>query len=407
MALTNEQQWLLQALKCFLHPETEMIISEINTSASLESIWRLSYIHTVLPLIYDVVAQAPAGDEAQETLRAYWKQQTLQAVFAQTIRSHAFLELCKAFREAGVKVLVVKGILCRSLYPKADYRTSSDEDCFVSPEDFASVHNILLQHGLKVTDSAGSEIETAQVVTYADKASGLRIELHRQLFSQDSAAYGKLNEVFAHAMELAVEVPVEGVPVWSMCPTDHMLYLLFHAYKHFLHSGFGIRQVCDICVYAERFDAEIEWMQVQKTLASFQTEVFAAALWKIGQEYLGFEKSSYLSAEVPPVEDLLLDILAGGIYGASSEDRQHSSLITLNAVTGQGRNASVLRTAFPNANALKGKYMYLNTKPWLLPIAWTQRLFGYLKKGGETSAYESVRIGNERVALMKKYRILR
>lgn len=309
MALTTEQQWFLQALKKFIHPGTEAVTG-MDSSASLEAVWRLARMHTVLPLVYDSVAMLPAGDADMEALKARWKQQTIQTVFRQTIQSQTFLGLCNAFREAGVKVLVVKGILCRSLYPKADYRTSSDEDCFVSPEHFPAVHEILLSHGLKVTDPAEADIASAQVVTYMDGQTGLRIELHRQLFSQTSAAYGKLNEVFAHAMERAVEVPIEGVPVCSMCPTDHMLYLLFHAYKHFLHSGFGIRQVCDICVYTETYEAEINWEQVLETLVSFRAEVFAAALWKIGVEYLGFERAHYLPIEVPPTEDLLQDILA-------------------------------------------------------------------------------------------------
>lgn len=139
----------------------------MDSSASLEAVWQLARMHTVLPLVYDAVAQLPVGDAALGALRGHWRQQTIQTVFRQTIQSQIFLGLCKAFHEAGVKVLVVKGILCRNLYPKADYRTSSDEDCFVSPEDFPVVHNILLRHGMKVTDPAESEMETAQVVTYA------------------------------------------------------------------------------------------------------------------------------------------------------------------------------------------------------------------------------------------------
>lgn len=401
MTMTTEQQWLLQALKNFIHPGQETAAGDAS-SVSPEIVGKLARMHTVLPMVYDSAAKLPAD----EVWKARWKQQTIGAVCSQTVRSKTFLWLCKAFREAGVKVLVVKGILCRSLYPKADYRTSSDEDCFVSPEDFDTVHGILLKHGLVVADPAESEIAHAQVVTYADKATGLRIELHRQLFSPDSPAYGTLNEVFSHAMDRAVEVIIEGVPVLSMCPTEHMLYLLLHAYKHFLHSGFGIRQVCDICVYAERFEGEVDWARVGDFLQSFRAEVFAAALWKIGAEYLGFSKADYIPAEVPPVEELLADILSGGVYGTSSEDRLHSSLITLNAITGQGKKTSLLRTVFPDAASLKGKYPYLNTKPWLLPAAWTQRIFAYLKKGGQTSAAESVRIGSARVELLKKYKML-
>lgn len=36
-----------------------------------------------------------------------------------------------------------------------------------------------------------------------------------------------------------------------LAPTDHLLCLLCHAYKHFLYAGFGIRHVCDIGIFAE------------------------------------------------------------------------------------------------------------------------------------------------------------
>lgn len=403
--MTTEQQWFLQALKRFIHPGTADAVPGMDPLDSLETVWRLAYLHTVLPLVYDSVADLPATDNATESLKARWKQQTLQAVFRQAIQSQTFLGLCRAFQGAGLKVLVVKGILCRILYPKADYRTSSDEDVYVSPLDFPAVHQILLEQGLKITDPVETAIETAQVVTYMDCRTGLRIELHRQLFSPDSTAYGQVNDFFQDAANRAVQIEIDGATVWSMCPTDHMLYLLFHAYKHFLHSGFGIRQVCDINLYAERYNMQIDWPQVHKSLALYHADVFAAALWKIGSEYLGFSPSGYIPVSVPPVEDLLLDILTGGVYGSSSKNRQHSSLMTLHAASGHGGN--VLHTIFPGKNALKGRFHYLQDKPWLLPAAWAQRLFGYLRKRDNTSASESIRIGTQRVALLKKYGILK
>ena len=37
-----------------------------------------------------------------------------------------------------------------------------------------------------------------------------------------------------------------------------ILYLLLHAFKHFLHSGFGIRQVSDIILFSEKYRDQIE-----------------------------------------------------------------------------------------------------------------------------------------------------
>lgn len=399
MALSKEQRWFLQALKEFIHGAGEPM-PQLNHS-ELDEIWRLSGIHKVAPLVYDAVERLPGED----AWKIRWKERTRREVYHQAIRSQAFLELCKGFQ--SIRVLVVKGILCRSLYPKADYRSSSDEDCLVSPEDFPAAHEVLLSHGLRVTDPGEAELGSAQVVTYIHPQSGLRIELHRRLFDSGSEAYGEANGLFSQALSRAVPVSVDGVKVWSMCPTDHFLYLLLHAYKHFLHGGFGIRQVCDICVYARQYARQIDWAQAELALGSYQAEIFAAAILAIGREYLGFDTAGFLRASVPDTEDLLQDILAGGIYGGSTEDRRHSSLITLNAATGKSQKSSVIRTAFPGVNALKGRYSYLNSKPWLLPVAWGQRIFSYLGAGRQTSAKESIRIGAQRVELLKKYGMLK
>ena len=53
-----------------------------------------------------------------------------------------------------------------------------------------------------------------------------------------------------------------------MTLTDHLLYLILHALKHFLYSGFGIRQVCDIALFSERYRDEIDWSRVKTELQS-------------------------------------------------------------------------------------------------------------------------------------------
>lgn len=60
----------------------------------------------------------------------------------------------------------------------------------------------------------------------------------------------------------------------------------------------------------------------------------------------------------------------------------------------------LLRTVFPPARQLAGRYPYLKEKPYLLPLAWTA--------GGsaDNNAAQSIKIGNGRVALLKEYGII-
>lgn len=43
---------------------------------------------------------------------------------------------------------------------------------------------------------------------------------------------------------------------------DHLIFLLLHAFKHFISSGVGVRQLCDIALWMRRFGAQIDWQRV-------------------------------------------------------------------------------------------------------------------------------------------------
>lgn len=363
----------------------------------------------VLPLVLDrLIPAARAAGQDSGALTPLRRQAMLAAV-GQAGRTAALRRICEALDRAGPRVLVVKGLGCRLLYPKPDLRPSADEDLLARDQDLEEIHRVLTGAGLETGEA--DALGTAQEVTYRDPASGLRIELHRRLFSQQSRAYGGMNRLFEGAHDRAV--PLEG-RMWTMCPQDHLLYLICHSFKHFLHSGFGVRQVCDICLYAAARGDQVDWTALFAALEEFRADCFAVNLFDIGSRYLGFAgrwpaamEEALAAREVPDSQDLLEDLLAGGVYGSSSEERLHSSLITLNAVTGAGGNKSVLRTIFPRAEELKGSYPYLEKHPWMLPGAWAQRLAHYAAGGGRTaSARESLSIGEKRVELMKKYRVI-
>ena len=64
----------------------------------------------------------------------------------------------------------------------------------------------------------------------------------------------------------------------------------------------------------------------------------------------------------------------------------------------------------PGAAAGGGRYPYLKEKPYLLPLAWVNRILKYGKEtaGGsaDNNAAQSIKIGNGRVALLKEYGII-
>ena len=368
------------------------------------AVFTLANQQKLLPILFEAVRKMPAAEE-NVALFAVTKQQVIGQVLNQTVRSAEFTELYCKLRSAGLHPIVVKGQLCSRLYPLKDHRISADDDLYISDAEFMACHEQLLANGLRIGTPA-DELATADEVSYTKEGSPLYIELHRHLFDSAEDAHDELNRFFADLN------PVETDSFLAMPPHEHLLYLILHAYKHFVRSGIGLRQFCDIGLWAREYHAEIDWQRLHEQCESVHAATFAAAAFCIARDYLGieFDLPAPWDGSID-VEPLLHDTLCGGVYGSNDLTRLHSSTVTLNAVKASrtGEKSSVLRTVFPKREYLERRYPYLKKRPYLLPVAWAQRIAHYASEkqsGADNSASGSIKLGKERIELMKRYGIM-
>ncbi len=360
----------------------------------------LAKSHKIMPLITDSLEDPSLFPHQMK--RARMETQT------QARRTADFVLLYDYLNGKGLFPLVLKGIICRSLYPHPEQRPSSDEDLWIDAKDFAKIHEALTSYGLTLVDP-DQDIEKDFEVAYTEKESLLYIEVHKTLFPTDSV-YSYLNDFFKDARERETIKRIFRTDFHTLSDTDHLLYLIFHAYKHFLHSGFGIRQVSDILLYSFRYRETIDWKTIREDLEKAKAFDFTRALYKIGLKDLLYDEGLSVQLkdwEIDAVDEmpLLEDIMASGIYGASSFTRLHTSTMTLNAL----EKKSVISSVFPPLKSMTSKYPYLKKKPYLLPVAWTNRIVTYLKRTktiADNDPQESLRLGKERIGLLKQYHIL-
>ena len=384
------------------------------TSEELQTLLEMAMEHHVLPMIFEAVYTCPAAARVDPALFAACRHTTVQTVMGQAVKTEEFLDLYRHLRARGLMPLVVKGIVCRSLYPKPDHRSSGDEDVLCGEHQNKACQKAMVEFGMEPCGSGLDNYETP----FRKEDGGLYIELHKTLFREDSDIFGACNRLFDHVFQRPVMVRVGEDEIWTMAHTDHMLYLIVHAFKHFLHCGFGIRQVCDMVLFADRYGDQVDWKYVQSKCRSIRCHRFAAALFRIGERYLGFDpvKACYpRDWATDPVDErgLLEDLLDGGIYGSADRSRVHSSNMTLNAVAedmkGKRAGRGILRTLFPAPALPEGRFPYLRTRPYLLPVAWTCRIFGYARErisDPEAAAGEVIRTGSRRIALLREYEII-
>lgn len=413
--MTAAEEKFLGLLKNFIWDEQ----SDLDGFSDWQELLELASIHHVYPMIYEQIYRSEQFAVLPAQTRQAARKKMISTVTIQTMRTDAFLKEYERLGKAGVKPLVIKGLICRELYSRPDYRMSSDEDLLVRREEFTECDRILRADGFSgdwCASPAGTRQELPQEVSYLNRETGVYLEVHTALFPKDENSRGRyadLNEAFPDVFVRAQAVEIQGVMVYTMDNTDHFLYLLVHALKHFLHAGVGIRQLCDMLLMARQMEKSIDWEDLKVRMKKLGIFQFFRSLMEIGEKYLGFSCDSIrrISAgeDCVPCEEMLEDILQGGIYGSSTPARTHSANMTLAAA--ENRNG-IRASLFPGRDYMHHQFPWLDRFPWLLPLAWGKRVLRYgskintEKQRGSDRETNSIRMGKQRVKMMKKYGIV-
>lgn len=364
-----------------------------------QKLFDLASQHQISALIYNQIYNF---DDFSEDIKQRWKRDALKINAFQTRKTMKILQVYRQFLKQGLKALIVKGLVCRSLYPQPDNRQSNDEDLYVRKEEYETVKDILLKNNFTVIS------ENDDVTTFIDPVSGLSIELHTALFSLESKAYGNYQRYFDQAFDECIVHRIDGVEVYSLEYTQHLLFLILHFVKHFFHGGVGIRQVVDIVMYSEAYGDKVNWDRLYDILKALNIYVLIVNLFAMAHDLLEFD---YTKIRVPEgidksdYQDLFEDIMDAGIFGQSSSERIHSATITLNTIS-DGKT-SVLKSIFPSLKEMQGKYKYLNKYPVLLPFAYLSRIVNYKKNNSSKNSQKTIEVGKQRIELLKKYRVIK
>lgn len=398
--MTAAEQQLIGCLRAFCRNEPADRVSGVQP----EELHRLAAVHKLVPVVYETLSGEP---EAFGEARLRWKQEATLSVALQAKRTEAALRLCAALNAVDVPYALVKGLICRSLYPHPDHRASADEDLFVLPEHRAACEAVLEAQGLVCAEPGETESN------WSCAESGLAIELHLQLFSEEYEAERRMNAYFREAAARCEFETVSGVPVRTLAPQDHFLLLVCHALKHFHYSGFGLRTLSDIGLFATRYGSRFDWTEVRRMLDAVGGMVFCDHVLHICQTQFVYDGAAagYIPEIAGSDEALLTDVLDAGVYGQSTMSRKHSANIVLqnlkHAEPGSGRGG-VLRALFPPRAALVSRYPALKKAPVLLPAVWLARIGTYgadMLRGKlpRASAAESIELGKRRTELMRQY----
>lgn len=403
----------LDLFRNFVREEKNTYPGVSMTAEDWQKLYQLSAYHQIIPIIYEAASQMEAWNVNPPEWFGSWKRETMMAVGRQIHMTSEFVRLYGELQKRGISPLVVKGLVCRSLYPKPDYRMSGDEDILIRREEFWAVDAFLTEQGffkMESDEELREKMENLHEVGYRHPKTGVYLEIHLSLFPEESGAYGHFNGLFSKLHKESLWLEVEGGRIATLNATEHFLYLLCHSAKHFLHSGFGVRQVFDMILFAEQYGAQMDWNWILEKTRECHMDIFLYHLLDIGVRYFAFDpKMAGWPEEAMTLDgtldsaDLLEDLLVGGVFGASSEERIHSSNITLAAANQEEKVNGIWASLFPKRSYMEQKFHYVKAHPWLLPIGWIHRIGQYAFRRKMSDNKKVVETGNKRVKMLKKY----
>lgn len=353
----------------------------------------------LLPLFLNALSKrAPLPPELENERLSAFGQYT-----AQRVKTAEFLSLCQKIESEKIRFLCVKGVTLRALYEDGELRPSSDEDILIERKNIPLFKRIMEENSFSVKCEGENE------VSFFDEKTSLLVEAHTSLFSEDGELGEALSSLFEDPFASAKTVKIGSVDILTLDGQGGLLYLVCHAFKHFIRSGFGVRQVCDVGIYIRENKEKINFERLRNDLSKIKADRFFDAVVNIAVDYLGFEDIvfSSLDRSVDP-EALLEDLLRGGVYGRGEPSRKHSASLTLSAARGKTRGRALFSALFPKRRVLEAAYPKFKKFPFLYLYFAFVRIVKYFvslrkRKESEGTALESLKIAEKRLLLFEEY----
>lgn len=383
--MTEAEKQFLYLFRCHLNNEK----LPDGYHFDISRVFSLAVIHNILPAIYEVAAQTGAD-------LSLYKMSAIKLFGSQVAKNEAFRELYNEAVAEGMEPIVLKGPVCSVCYNKPDYRLSSDFDIVVGESDKERLHNFFINKGFQFNNGS-----------YSDSLNGLYIEVDSSLAEGEGIIREMAETTFEGFRERCITIESYK----SLCHTDCLVYLVYHAFKHFVGSGFGIRQLADVGLFIKKFRDEIDFLRVDEMITSMGIKSFYENVIVCFNRYLSDEPVLNINENEDYIchEDFVSDLLSAGVFGKSSEDRLHSATLVLNAVQ-NNKKSGFVESLFPPYKTMKNKFVILQKLPFLLPIFWVIRLFDYVfksfGKNKKVSPAKSIEIANNRIELMRKMNII-
>ena len=365
-----------------------------------------------LPILYHGLWLQGKEALLPDKLRAQMKKDTCYNSVIGFSRRMDLFRVLKAAVEQNIKMVCFKGYILADTYPEWKTRVSSDSDIYVYERDREKAQNLLCSLGYEIE----AEKSKKQVPVYIHKERKHIIELHFSLWEDyEGKQIDILDNMKITNEKSLIQVRLEDMDIWTLSPTNHLIFQMFHIIKHFTVQGIGSRYMLDITFFVNRYIKEIDVPYFWNCMEQLHYTDFCMNYFSLCIEYLRLNEDILEANAMNCSESKKLRLLEDMMKFDKGEQNDYK-VITLMSPYLEGRETHSggsitrkLKLIFPSADALQDDFAYAKKHKILLPFAWVQKWCRFINNrihGRSQSAFSKIEEADDRVAMMKEMNLL-
>lgn len=313
-----EDKQMLELLSEELQGKT---VSKKHEETDWQKLLLRAECHKILALFYNRIE----AEEIAEEERKVWLCKTRCAA----LQSYHLLFTAKYVVELleanHIPCVLLKGVTIASCYSVPELRKSGDVDVLILDKTQKKKAETLLEENgfRKSKEQHGSH----HTVWYSPEY--IEVEIHTRLIElfTGEAANKKMDELFAEIPEHICRKEIMGINFPVLEDGFQAYHLLLHMLVHYMHSGFGMRLLCDWVVFWNRTVEEKEREGYKRLVLESGLQKFSDMITSICVYFIGLENpmlGECVAREA--AEAFLRDVLEAEEFGNSDSDR----LVVLN-----------------------------------------------------------------------------
>lgn len=191
------------------------------------------------------------------------------------------------FSEHDIRTYVLKGQVIAECYPKPLHRLSADVDCLLLPAvgmDFDA-----WERGNDLMRGKGFRVTRGYYKNNSFRQKGFLVENHRYMtpFRGNRRLTALETELQTLLRADAGNDRFEGTDLYRPPVMVSALFLIEHAFSHFLHEGLTLKHMTDWTLFRRRHGNDLDWNAFDESVDAYGLRCFYDAYVHVGSYIMG------------------------------------------------------------------------------------------------------------------------